>query len=108
MSRPSASWGMGFYIMEYNDRRRFERLTIPEDAVAVDEHGRQLGRVKEAGGGGMTVFTDSVDILTDLTLGRQMRVTIVEPRSGTATVMDVEIKYVCADSVGMEFVTLRE
>ena len=94
--------------MEYNNRRRFERLAIPEDAVAVDENGRQLGRVKEAGGGGMTVFTDNAGILSELPLGRQMRLTIVEPHTGTATVMDVEIKYVRTDCVGMEFVTLRE
>lgn len=94
--------------MEYNNRRKFERLVIPEHAVAVDENGRQLGRVKEAGGGGMTVFTDSAAILSEFTPGQQMRVTVVEPHSGTATVMDVEIKYVHADCVGMEFVTLRQ
>lgn len=94
--------------MENTNRRRFERLAIPEHAVAVDENGRQLGRVKEAGGGGMTVYPENVEILSEFALGQQMRVTIVEPQSGTATVMDVEVKHVGTESVGMEFVTLRQ
>jgi hypothetical protein len=89
------------------DRRRFERLTIPEDAVAVDENGRQLGRVVEAGGGGMLVAIESAELARDLHVGRCLRVTIVEPTSGTATVMDVEVKYATPNGVGMEFISLK-
>lgn len=89
-----------------NNRRKFERLVIPEHAVAIDENGRQLGRVKEAGGGGMLITADSGEILRELTVGRCLRVTIVEPQSGTATVMDVEVKYATDSGVGMEFVNL--
>lgn len=94
---------MGLTSMD-NNRRRFERLAITEHAVAVDENGRQLGPVKQASGAGMLIIAESDDIVRDLPVGKCMRVTIIEPQSGTATAMDVEVKSVIGKGVGMEFV----
>ncbi|HWR37835.1 MAG TPA: PilZ domain-containing protein [Clostridia bacterium] len=90
----------------HDDRRKFERLNLTEHAVAVDENGLQLGRVAQASGGGMLIYANSAQILAELPKGRRMRIHIVEPASGTTTMMDVEVLYVHDAYVGMGFVTL--
>ena len=41
------------------ERRQFPRLKLPADTLAVDESFRQLGKVEEAGGGGLTIRANS-------------------------------------------------
>jgi len=86
-----------------NNRRRFERLHLSEDAIAVDETGYQLGRVSSAGGGGLQVVAASADALDRMKSGVRMRVTVVEPGSATTNTFDVEVRYVEGNSVGMQF-----
>ncbi len=86
------------------ERRRFTRLELTEDAFAVDENGVKLGRVSQAGGGGMQVEALSEAVLCRMPQGARMRLTVVEPTTGTANAMSVEIRHVDGLSVGMEFV----
>jgi hypothetical protein len=89
------------------NRRQFERLALSERAFAVDSTGRTLGPVKQVGGGGMLVCECHDSTLAEFPIGKQMRLTIVEPDLGTTNVMDVEIKYVTGNDLGMEFISLR-
>ncbi len=91
------------------NRRQFERLEITERAVAINEHGLQLGSVRQAGGGGMLVIAANPEALSLMTVGRRMRLTIFEPDLGTSNTMDVEVMYRNPDNhVGMQFVTIPE
>jgi hypothetical protein len=45
--------------------------------------------------------------VAQLHVGEQMRLTIVEPDLGTTNVMDVEVRYITGNDIGMEFITLR-
>lgn len=89
------------------NRRQFERLELTDQAIVVDPAGRQLGPVKVVGGGGMLVCECNNDALGSLREGTQMRVTVVEPALGTANIMDVEVRYIQGNSIGMQFITLR-
>ena len=59
------------------DRRRFLRLQVPADALALDEQGKTLGRVEEAGGGGMRIRLDAER--TRPAAGSRLKITVVEP-----------------------------
>jgi hypothetical protein len=85
-------------------RRQFQRLTISEDALALDEAGQHLGRVFEVGGGGFRIKPASAVALQQMYVGRRLTVTIVEPGSNTSNSMDVEVRYHKDDSVGVSFV----
>jgi hypothetical protein len=94
--------------MESNsNRRQFERLSLSEQAIVVDENGREIGPVKLVGGGGMLVCECQPEALEWLTPGKQMRVTIVEPELGTTNVMDVEVRYLDGNNAGMQFINLK-
>lgn len=96
-------------MVNITDRRQFERLEITERAVAVNDHGLQLGPVKQAGGGGMLVIAATPEALTLMPVGRRMRVTIVEPNLGTQNTLDVEVMYRHDDNqVGMQFINIGD
>jgi hypothetical protein len=86
-----------------NNRRRFERLALTEATIAVDASGYQLGKVSQAGGGGIQVDASSADALEHMKSGSRMSVTVVEPNSATTNTFDVEVCYVEGLSVGMKF-----
>ena len=86
-----------------HNRRRFERLTLSEAAIAVDDTGYQLGRVAAASGGGMQVDAASAEALSHMKAGSRMSVTVVEPGSATTNTFDVEVCYIDGQSVGMKF-----
>lgn len=92
--------------METTNRRHFERLTLTDRAFAVDGAGSTLGHVRMVSGGGMLVCECGPDVLATMAVGRQLRVTIVEPDLGTTNVMDVEVRYIDGNGVGMQFITL--
>ncbi len=89
---------------ENDNRRQYQRIHMTEDAVAVDDTGLQLGRVLQASGGGMQVDAASHDALQRMRIGARLRVTIVEPGSGTTNTMDVEVRHIAGTLVGMQFV----
>jgi hypothetical protein len=91
-----------------SERRQFPRFTIPENAMAY-EGGRKLGRVSQAGGGGMLIDVVPEGISpAEFPTGRRLRVTVVEPATGARTTIDVIVRYANATGVGAEFITGRE
>ncbi len=91
----------------HGNRRQFERLTLTERAVVVDDSGRELGPVKQVSGGGMLVCECGSEVLGLLHEGARLRVTVVEPDLGTTNIMDVEIRYIHGKDVGMQFISLK-
>jgi hypothetical protein len=86
------------------ERRQFERLPLPDHALAIAEDGRELGQVSEASGGGMMIQC-TPEVAKSFQVGQRMRVTVVEPGSQTRNVIDVVVRYVEKSAIGMEFVT---
>lgn len=86
-----------------NDRREFLRIQVPADAEARDEHGRTLGRVEEAGGGGMRIRLEADG--KPPAEGSRLKITVVEPGTNhvihTASVL---VRYCDGTTLGLEFV----
>jgi hypothetical protein len=85
------------------ERRQFERLELPDDAVAVDDSGRELGRVAQAGGGGMLIHTGSEKAAAVFQPGQQLRITVVEPKTANRHTLRVVVRYRTGEAVGVEF-----
>ena len=84
------------------DRRQFLRIQVPADAEALDEHGKNLGRVEEAGGGGMRVRMNGE--VAAPAVGSRLKITVVE--LGTNHVIhavSVVVRYSDGKSLGLEF-----
>ena len=87
-----------------NDRRQFLRIKVPEDAVALDEQGNKLGRVEEAGGGGMRVRLEAEEKAP--AEGSRITIQVVEP--GTDHVIhtaSVLVRYREGTLLGLEFLS---
>lgn len=91
-------------ILMANERRQFPRLDLPEDAYAVDSTGQTLGRIRIVGGGGMEISAASNLVADQLTVGRRLRIDIIEPASHASHQMDVEVRSRRQRLVGVEFV----
>jgi len=85
------------------ERRQFPRLKLPEDTLAVDESLRQLGKVEEAGGGGLTIRADSEEQLAGLDPGRKLKLSIVEASGQVLHSVEVVVRYRKGTTVGVEF-----
>lgn len=86
------------------ERRQFERLDIKENALALDEQGHQLGRVSQASGSGFLIYPASPQALEQLTMGRRMRITVLEPETRASNTLDVEVRRREGEAVGVMFV----
>jgi hypothetical protein len=86
------------------NRRRFERISISEDALALDQGGQNLGRVSQVSGGGFLIYPASAVALEQLPVGRRLTVTVVEPKSNSKNSVDVEVLYHRNSAVGVSFV----
>ena len=86
------------------DRRQFLRIQVPTDSEALDEQGKKLGRVEEAGGGGMRIRLEAEG--TGPAAGSRLKITVVEPGTNhmihTASVV---VRYCKGASLGLEFVS---
>lgn len=87
------------------DRRRFDRIELTEDAYAVDQNGRELGKVRQAGGGGMLIIIGSGEVADSLKKGDELKITVMEPASQTSHTIDVIVRYHDKEQIGCEFVT---
>jgi hypothetical protein len=83
-------------------RRRFERLSVPEEAIALDQAGHHLGRVCQVSGGGFLIYPALA--IPRMPVGQRMTITVVEPPSNTSNSVDVEVRYHNAGAVGVSFV----
>ncbi len=86
-----------------SNRRRFERFAILEDAIALDDLGRRLGRVTVAGGGGMAIALEDSDV--QYQPGQRLRITVIEPGPGERHTLNVEVRSHNENSLGVEFVS---
>lgn len=89
--------------MRENERRRFERVELNEDAYAHNESGQRLGVVTHVSGGGMRVFLENDDQVSSFSPGQEMDITVVE-ENGNRTELRVKVVYVNDYDVGLEFV----
>jgi hypothetical protein len=87
-----------------DERRKFPRLDIPEEARVFDENGRELGVVAKVSGGGIALQAASLPVAQSLEPGSKLRITIKETGSRATNVLDVIIRQRQGSSVGMEFV----
>ncbi len=85
------------------ERRRFERVELSEDAYAENELGRRLGIVSHVSGGGLRIFLENDEQLSAFVPNEEMELTVVE-ENGTRTQVHVRVVYVNDYDVGMEFV----
>jgi hypothetical protein len=85
------------------EQRQFTRVKITEQAVAVNDRGLQLGKVKEVGAGGMMLAEVSQEALMLMPVGRKLRINIIEPDTRTTTPLNVEVLYIRDDNVGVKF-----
>jgi hypothetical protein len=91
--------------MSEQDRRKHERLHMTEHAVAVDRDGREIGKVVQAGGGGMTVEASSTEAAERMPMGERLQITIFEPGSQTRNTIDMVLRHRVGTQLGFEFVT---
>ena len=86
------------------NRRQFLRIQVPADALALDEQGKKLGRVEEAGGGGMRIRLEAEGKAP--AEGSRLKITVVEP--GTDHVIhtaNVLVRYCQGTLLGLEFLS---
>ncbi len=86
------------------ERRQFPRLELAEDAYAVDDSGQTLGRIRLVGGGGMEISAASSVVAEQLTVGRRLRIEVIEPGSQSSHHLDVEVRSRRQRMIGLEFV----
>lgn len=87
----------------YDDRRRFNRYSIPDDALVADAGGREIGRVIEAGGGGMLIRMNPGE--ASPMSGTNWTLTVIEPNSSNRQELIVKVRYRKGDDLGVEFTT---
>ncbi len=86
------------------ERRRFERKPLNETALALDESGREIGRVTVQGDGGMLIQIGPGSVAANLRPGQNLRVTVVMPGHQDRKTRDVIVRDVQDTAVGVEFV----
>lgn len=89
------------------NRRRHERLAMDEDAIAT-VGGAEIGRVIQAGGGGMTIESATDDQAKRFQTGERLRITVVEPGSQTQNTIDAVLRRRVGRQLGFEFVSGSE
>ena len=85
-------------------RRRFPRLLVGEEARVYDETGRELGLLSQVSGNGMNVEVTSLTFAQSLEPGRRMRLSIVESSSKETNVVEVVVRRLEGNILGMQFV----
>lgn len=86
------------------DRRKFERVELPDSAKVhvEDSRGNRLGTVKMIGRGGM-----AVEIANGLLAGSRHEMYIVDPSEGIRREVQVVVRYSRPNGVGCEFEDLN-
>ena len=89
------------------EKRQFERLQLPDDALALDDAGHEMGRVSQAGGGGMLIHAGSEKAASAFEPGQHLRITVLEPRTDNRHTLSVVVRYRTGESVGVQFAGYR-
>ena len=87
-----------------SERRQFPRLDLSDDAYAVDESGRTLGRIRIVGGGGVELSAASSVVAEQLAVGQRLRIQVIEPANQASHTLDVEVRSRRQRVIGLEFV----
>ena len=87
-----------------NKHRRFPRLLVGEEARVYDETGRELGLLSQVSGNGMNVEVTSLPFAQSLEAGRKMRLRIVESNSKETNVVEVVVRRLEGNILGLQFV----
>ena len=87
------------------NRRRYVRLDVTEETVAIDARGRRIGKVTQASGGGITVIAPDQTTADGLSIGERLQVTVMEPKTQTRNTIDVVLRRKSGNQLGFEFVT---
>jgi hypothetical protein len=85
------------------ERRAYARISLPAIAFAVDINGDEMGRVVDISAGGLLLDPASPWARVALTKGQQLVVTVVEPATGNKTEMNVEVRHINSQSIGLRF-----
>jgi hypothetical protein len=85
------------------ERREFERVGLSATAFALDSQGHELGRVADISGGGLLLNPASPWARVALVKGQRFVITVVEPASGNKTEMNVEMRHIHLQSIGLRF-----
>jgi hypothetical protein len=91
-------------VKSSSNRRRFPRLVVGEEARVFDDTGRELGLLSQVSGNGMNVEVASLTFAQSLEPGRRLRLTIVESNSRETNVVDVVVRRLDGNILGMQFV----
>jgi len=91
-------------VKSSSHRRRFPRLLVGEEARVYDETGRELGLLSQVSGNGMNVEVTSLTFAQSLEPGRRMRLSIVESSSKETNVVEVVVRRLEGNILGMQFV----
>ncbi len=86
------------------DRRRYKRLPIPEDTIAVNDAGETLGTVALAGGGGIQLENITAAGERVMQPGARVHITVVEPKIGAHHSAEVAVVYRKGSRAGLQFV----
>jgi hypothetical protein len=89
------------------ERRRYTRLPIPDQTLAVDDAGLTLGRVTLAGGGGIQLEDITAEGERQLQPGRRLRLTVLEPAINARHTAEVEVVYRNGSRAGLRFVAAK-
>ena len=84
------------------ERRQFERLSLREEIIAFDQSERRLGRILDAGGGGMAIRLESDSDLR-LACGEKFKVTVVQPGRELRHTIAVIVRHNGDGRLGLEF-----
>jgi hypothetical protein len=90
--------------MNMDDRRKFERITLPESTkvFAHDAHGERLGRIRVIGRGGLLVETRQA-----LQPGSRHELVLVDDTEGIKRPVPAVARYISPQGVGFEFESLE-
>ncbi len=86
------------------DRRKFERITLPEGTKVFvhDSRGERLGKVRVIGRGGLLVEADR-----SIMPGERMHLVLVDDTEGIKRQVPVVARYISAEGTGFEFESLE-
>lgn len=84
------------------ERRKFVRLDLSENVRAIDEEGRDIGRVEKVGAGGLQIRLNDGAKLQQFKKGSQFELKVVESGSMQQR-FKVEVRVCSGDILGVQF-----
>lgn len=90
--------------MNMDDRRKFERITLPDSTkvFAHDARGERLGRIRVIGRGGLMVETRQA-----FAPGSHHELVLVDDTEGIKRPVPAVVRYVTPQGIGFEFESLE-